>query len=104
MTPSLSSNPIFHIKHQSDFPIYFNKLADKYCKGKFIMITTLLNTSIAGINKSIEKYNSIMNRGKESDLIKDITDMMIVSNEFKTNTKAVKVADEMLGTIIDIMA
>ena len=68
------------------------------------MLTALFDSSIVGMHRSIEKYDKITKCGVETDLIRDMVDMLEVSNEFKANTKAIKVADEMIGTIIDIMA
>lgn len=68
------------------------------------MLSNLMNTSIVGMQKSIERYESIIKRSEDSDLIRDMVEMLEVSSEFKANTKAIKVADEMLGTVIDILA
>lgn len=68
------------------------------------MLTGLFDSSLMGMHRSIERYNDIVRRGFETDLINDVVEIMKVSNEFKANVRAIKVGDEMIGTIIDIMA
>jgi len=68
------------------------------------MISTPLNVSVSGIHKSIEKYNNILKGGLDTDLLKDTIELLEASNELKANIKSLKTADEMLGTIIDVMA
>jgi len=68
------------------------------------MLIGLFDTSIIGMQKSFEQYNKIVRREQESDLIRDLVEMVKAKDGFKANTKGLKVADEMLGTIIDILA
>ncbi|MBU1627517.1 hypothetical protein KKB18_09135 [bacterium] len=66
------------------------------------MISGIFDSSIMGMQRTIAKYDSIVKGGEDSALIHDMVDMIKVSSEFKANTKSIKVADEMFGTIINI--
>jgi flagellar hook protein FlgE len=68
------------------------------------MLSGIFNSSVMGMQKSIEKYNSIVSKGQETDLIRDMTEMLKIKSEFKADTKVIKTVDEMLGAIIDLMA
>ena len=68
------------------------------------MLTGIFDSSIIGMHRSIEKYDRLVKRGEDTELIRDMVEIMKVGNEFKANTRAIKVADDMIGSIIDIMA
>jgi flagellar hook protein FlgE len=68
------------------------------------MITSAFSSALSGIYKSVEMLNKVAKSGAERDFVQDMSDLIVSEASFKANTKTMKTADEMIGSIIDTFA
>lgn len=71
-----------------------------------------INIAAGGMQRAADRFEDSANRvarfgtglGGEVDLATEMVDVMMAETDFKAATKIVRVADEMAGSLLDILA
>ena len=67
-----------------------------------------IDEGMRGINTGLDRLNRVAGRiardGADGDMASNFVELMKARHEVKANAKAVRVADETIGTLIDILA
>ena len=66
-------------------------------------ISSAIDSALTGMRNNINDLGDIARKGFETDLANDMVELLKIRNDFKANTKVIKTADEMLGSILDII-
>ena len=69
---------------------------------------TAIDEGMRGINTGFDRLNRAASRiardGAEGDVTGNLVEMMKARHEVRINATAIRVADETIGTLIDVMA
>ena len=76
------------------------------------MSISAINIATGGMQRAADRFEASANRvarfgtglGGEVDLTTEMVDVMMAQTDFEAATKAVKVADNMAGALLDILA
>lgn len=63
-----------------------------------------INSSQTLLNKSAHNIANVNNTSKETqtDLAKELTEQILIQNSVESNVSAIKVQDDILGSLLDI--
>ncbi len=69
--------------------------------------TSAINTAAYGIQTNLQRLNDAASRVRvsplESDSVRGIVDMEVAKHGIAANAAVIKVADQMFGTMVDIL-
>lgn len=76
------------------------------------MAISAISSGISGMHRAADRFEASANRvarfgtglGGEVDLASEMVDVMMAETDFKAATKIVRVADDMVGSLLDILA
>ncbi|MGB3338891.1 MAG: flagellar basal body rod C-terminal domain-containing protein [Devosia sp.] len=76
------------------------------------MTISSINIAAGGMQRAADRFEASANRvarfgtglGGEVDLATEMVDVMMAETDFKASAKLVRVADEMAGSLLDILA
>ena len=72
------------------------------------MISGTVETALMGLNAALESMQRTAARiaefTSETDLIKDIVQLSIDERRFEANIAVIRTADDMIGSLLDILA
>ncbi|HTO28333.1 MAG TPA: flagellar basal body rod C-terminal domain-containing protein [Devosia sp.] len=76
------------------------------------MSISAINIGASAMHRAADRFEASANRvarfgtglGGEVDLATEMVDVMMAETDFKAATKIVRVADEMAGSLLDILA
>lgn len=76
------------------------------------MSISAINIAAGGMQRAADRFEASAARvarfgtglGGEVDLATEMVDVMMAETDFKASTKLVRVADEMAGSLLDILA
>jgi hypothetical protein len=76
------------------------------------MSISAINIAAGGMQRAADRFEASANRvarfgtglGGEVDLATEMVDVMMAETDFKASAKLVRVADDMTGSLLDILA
>ena len=99
---NLSSNLSSITAHQSMLNTTANNIAHVNTDGFVPKRTVLESKDSSDVVANVAQSGSSVSKGSQTDLAKEIPDLMVAEAGTSVNVTAIKTQDEMLGTLLDI--
>lgn len=100
---NFSSNVSSLTAHQNFANTNANNIANVNTDG-FVPTRTTLSENRGGVQANFQKVDNNGSELSQTDLTRELSDQVIVENGHKVQATAIRTKDEMLGSLLDMMA